>query len=135
MRVFCAKILLLLAILCPLKVFALTPEPRLTDDAQEQLAMKIFLEVRCLTCQGQVIENSDSEFAYEMRQLIRRKISENKNPDQIKDELVQQFGADILINPQTNKQNALLWILPLLFSGAIAIIFLKFHFSQNSQKQ
>ncbi len=131
MKTFCAKTLILLIILYPLKVFALAPEPRLTNEEQEKLAMKIFLEVRCLTCQGQVIENSDSEFSYEMRQLIRRKISENKNPDQIKNELVNQFGADILINPQANKENALLWILPLLFSGVVAVFFLKLNSSKK----
>lgn len=76
--------------------FALSPEEKLPNQKQEERAMNLFLQVRCLVCQGQVIENSDSEFSFQMRALIREKIAEGKSDEEIKDELVLKFGDDIL---------------------------------------
>ncbi len=95
--------------------FALSPEQRLQDQSLEERAMKMFLEVRCLTCEGQVIENSDSEFSYEMRQLIRKEISNGKNDQEIRKILINQFGPDILLESKYNR-NLVLWILPFIFA-------------------
>ncbi len=100
---------------------ALAPEKHLADEKQEQRAVKLFLEVRCLVCGGQVIENSNTEFSFAMRQLIRQKISENKSNKEIKTELIKEFGEDILIEPSL-KGSFLLWSLPIIF--AIAIVFI-----------
>ena len=103
--------------------FALAPEKRLPNEAQEQRAMNLFLTVRCLVCEGQVIESSSTEFSFEMRQLIRKKILEGKKDGEIKQELVQQFGDDILTEPNTKHGGFLLWLLPAIFiiAGGIAI--------------
>ncbi len=99
-------------------VLALAPENHLADEIQEQRAMKLFLEVRCLVCQGQVIENSNTEFSLEMRKLIRQKIHDGKSDDEIRDDLVQEFGSDILVYSGFRKNDFLLWLLPL----ALAIL-------------
>src|SRR3989338_3835817 len=78
--------------------YALSPEKRLDDEVQEQRAMNLFLQVRCLVCNGQVIENSDTEFAFQMRKIIREKIVTGKSDEEIKEELIRKFGKDILIN-------------------------------------
>lgn len=104
--------------------FALAPENHLADETQEQRAMKLFLEVRCLVCHGQVIENSSTEFAFEMRKLIRQKISNGKNDKEIKAELVKEFGNDILVYSDFGKNNFLLWLLPAALAITIpALIF------------
>lgn len=103
--------------------FALSPEPHLKNEAQEQRAQSLFLEVRCLVCQGQVIENSDTEFSYEMRQLIRKKIKAGKTTQEIKNELTTEFGQDILISTDPNKNNLLLWLLPIIFAIFLLINF------------
>jgi cytochrome c-type biogenesis protein CcmH len=114
MRNFLASLFLLFAIS---NSYALSLEPRIPDNSQEQRAMKLFLEVRCLVCEGQVIENSDTAFSFEMRKLIRRKILEGKNDNEIKSELIEEFGEDILTN--SKKSDFLLWLLPLIFAAAI----------------
>ncbi len=96
-----------------LNSFALTPENRLTDESQEQRAMKLFLEVRCLVCEGQVIENSNTEFSFEMRKLIREKIESGKSDEEIKSDLIKEFGKDILTYSDFGKSDFLLWLLPL----------------------
>lgn len=98
--------------------FALSPELRLTNEIEESRAQKLFLEVRCLVCEGQVIENSDTEFSREMRQLIRKKISSGKSDNKIKSDLVNEFGDDILITPSPKSAYGfLLWLLPIVFAG------------------
>ncbi len=118
MRNFLASLFLLCVIS---NSYALSPEPRISDDAQEQRAMKLFLEVRCLVCEGQVIENSDTAFSFEMRKLIRRKILEGKSDSEIKAELIAEFGEDILTN--SKKSDFLLWLLPLIFTAIIGRVF------------
>jgi len=98
---FLLKIFLLFLFLTP--AYALSPESRLNDEKLEERAMNLFLEVRCLVCNGQVIENSDSEFSFQMRKLIREKIAEGKSDEEIKSELVEKFGDDILTTSNSSK--------------------------------
>lgn len=116
----------ILTLLFSLNSFALAPENHLADEAQEQRALKLFLEVRCLVCHGQVIENSSTEFAFEMRKLIRQKISDGKSDEQIRAELVKEFGEDILVYSAFGKNNFLLWLLPIILSIAVPIAFIKY---------
>ena len=102
--------------------FALSPETHLADEAQEQRARNLFLEVRCLVCEGQVIESSNTEFSLEMRKLIRRKILEGKSDEEIKTELVQEFGEDILTEISQKNNGFLLWLLPLVFGAGIGVV-------------
>ena len=104
--------------------FALSPETHLADEAQEQRARNLFLEVRCLVCEGQVIESSATEFSFEMRKLIRKKITEGKSDQEIKAELVTEFGEDILTSTDFGKNNFMLWLLPLLFAVFLLVKFI-----------
>ena len=103
---------------------ALRPENHLLQPEEER-AHNLFLQVRCPTCSGQVIESSDSEIAYQLRKLIREKIADGLNDEQIKFYLINEFGADIITSPALNSSNLLLWLLPIIFFiiGAIIIIF------------
>ncbi len=126
MKSFLNKILLFLFLftsLYPCFSSALSPEDKLFDDSQEQRAMKLFLQIRCLVCDGQVIESSDTEFSFEMRRLVRGKIVEGKTDEEIKKELVQEFGETILVNPQFGSiSGILLWIVPLIFALTLALL-------------
>lgn len=124
MKVFLSKIVFLLFVFS--SAYALSPETRLADDAQEQRAMSLFLQVRCLVCGGQVIENSNTEFSFEMRKLIRQEISAGKSNEEIKAELVKKFGEDILVSPNFKSSSGfLLWFLPLIFAAVALVIIRK----------
>ena len=81
--------------------FALSTENRLTDPALEARAMNLFLIVKCMVCNGQVIENSDTKFAHDLRQYIRQKIIDGLSDEEIKIILAEKFGDDILMEPKT----------------------------------
>ena len=100
---------------------ALNPEVRLSNPDDENRAMNLFLQVRCLVCNGQVIENSDSKFAFDVRALIREQISQGKSDDDIKENLVATFGEDILNQPK----NSSILLLALISLGLSGIIFFR----------
>ena len=100
---------------------ALNPEARLSNPEDENRAMNLFLQVRCLVCNGQVIENSDSKFAFDVRSLIREQISQGKTDDDIKENLVATFGEDILNQPK----NSSILLLALISLGLSGIIFFR----------
>jgi cytochrome c-type biogenesis protein CcmH len=124
---FFIKILFFLGIFFVNSVFliysaqALNPEIRLSNPDDENRAMNLFLQVRCLVCNGQVIENSDSKFAFDVRSLIREQISQGKSDDDIKENLVATFGEDILNQPK----NSSILLLTLISLGLSAVIFFK----------
>ncbi len=118
------KIILAILLLISTNALALSPEVRLENEKLEARAMELFLEVKCLTCNGQVIENSESEFAFQMRNLIRQKISAGKSNEEIKNELSAEFGEDILTSSKDNKLGAIALFLIILAALAI-FIFIK----------
>ena len=112
--------IIILAIILPIKLLAIAPEEHLKDDLQEERAVKLFLKIRCLTCQGQLIESSDSDFALQIRNLVREQISEGFNDEQIINNLIAEFGESIISdNIMHNKiiaKNLIIWLLQLIFS-------------------
>jgi cytochrome c-type biogenesis protein CcmH len=113
------KLRLLLALILSsffcLQSLALAPEQRLENDNDEKRAFNLFTEVKCLVCEAQTIDSSSSEFAYQLRQLIRQKILDHKSDEQIKAELIDEFGDDVINSSGLNQRNYLLWLLPALF--------------------
>jgi len=82
---------------------------------QEERAHNLFLQIKCLVCKGQVIENSDAQIAFDLRQLIRDKISQGATDKEIKDFLIKDYGAGILTSPPLNQETLFLWLAPVVF--------------------
>jgi cytochrome c-type biogenesis protein CcmH len=80
-------------------------------------------EVMCPIC-GTLLEESQSPQAERERELIRRLIDEGKDKEQIKDELVAEYGSNVLATPSGSGFDLLAWLVPgigiLLAAGAIA---------------
>jgi cytochrome c-type biogenesis protein CcmH len=103
---------------------ALSPENRLADETQEQRARELFLQVKCLTCNGQVIDSSDSDFAYKLRAFIRNEITNNKTDNEIKQQLIENFGQKILLT-SNKKIYFILIFLPVIVACTFLIFFRK----------
>ena len=93
----------------------------LTDPAQEARAMTLGNEIRCVVCQSQSINDSQADMAYDLRQLVRDKISAGWNDRHILDYVRARYGDFILLNPPFQTNTFLLWFSPLFFIGAAAI--------------
>ena len=88
------------------------------------LVDKISKNLRCLICQGQSVYDSQSDFALSMKILIKKKINEEKNENEIYDFLKNKYGDWIVYDPEINKNTILLWVIPLILFifGGILII-------------
>ena len=93
---------------------------------------KITKNLRCLICQGQSVYDSDSEFAISLKLVVKNKIKQGLDEDQIYKFLTNKYGEWILYDPQLNKNTYFLWLLPLfLFLIGGRIIFKLFIIKKN----
>ena len=69
-------------------------------------------EVMCTIC-GTALQLSDSPQAERERAFINRLIAEGKTKDEIKDALVDEYGAAVLAVPKGEGFNLTAWILPI----------------------
>jgi cytochrome c-type biogenesis protein CcmH len=87
---------------------------QLPDAGQEAKARDLMLTIRCIVCQGQSIADSDAELAGDMRSLVRTRIAQGETPDQIKQWLIDRYGAFITYEPPLAPITWPLWLAPLL---------------------
>ena len=121
------KILLItfVLLLSPLNAFSIEPDEILSDSKLENRARNLSKGIRCLVCQNQSIDDSDSELAKDLRKIIRIKIVEGKKDKEINDFLVEKYGNFILMKPPFYSETFLLWSSPfiIVFFGFIIIFF------------
>ena len=84
---------------------------------------KISKNIRCLICQGQSIDDSNSDFAINIKYVILKKLNEGSSEDEIYDFLKSKYGDWIVYKPEFKLYNLLLWLIPyfVFFIGGILI--------------
>jgi cytochrome c-type biogenesis protein CcmH len=102
-RRLAATAVAVLALLAP-AVVAAAPQPRTNLADIED-------EVMCTVC-GTLLELSDSPQANEERTFIRHRIARGETKDQIKDELVAQFGPRVLALPPASGFDLSAYVVP-----------------------
>jgi cytochrome c-type biogenesis protein CcmH len=85
------------------------------DPAVEARVNKLAEELRCLTCMGQSIADSQSSFSSDMKREIRAMIVAGKNDKEIMEFMVQRYGDFVLYRPPVKNTTWLLWGGPFLF--------------------
>jgi cytochrome c-type biogenesis protein CcmH len=79
-------------------------------------------EIMCPTCHT-TLDQSDAAIATRIEVYMRRRIAEGATENQIKAELVTQFGTAILAAPPKHGFDLLAWVLPFAgLAGAAAVI-------------
>ena len=78
-----------------------------------------FKTIRCLVCEGQSIQESDTEFAINLKEQIRIKNNSGMSLNEINQELIEIYGEQISFNP--SKNHFLLWLMPIIL---LLIIFM-----------
>ena len=93
---------------------------QLPDPKQEAQAKALMEELRCLVCQGQSIADSDAELAGDMRALVRQRIADGEEPEEVRAWLVQRYGDWVSYRPPVEPVTWPLWAAPilLLLAGA-----------------
>ena len=84
---------------------------------------KISKNIRCLICQGQSIDDSNSDFAINIKYVILKKLNEGSSENEIYDYLKSKYGDWIIYKPEFKLYNLLLWLIPyfIFFIGGILI--------------
>ncbi len=85
---------------------------------------QITKNLRCLICQGQSVYDSQSDFAVSMKIVVKNKIDEGKEEEEIYDYLKNKYGEWIVYEPELNQNTFLLWSIPLIlfaFGGLLII--------------
>ncbi|CAN7287785.1 cytochrome c-type biogenesis protein [Aminobacter sp. LjRoot7] len=104
---------------------AVKPSEMLADPKLEARARLLSEELRCMVCQNQSIDESDAELAGDLRVLLRERLLAGDSDEQVMAYIVSRYGEFVLLKPQFNLRNALLWGTPvLLLFGGGAFVFL-----------
>jgi cytochrome c-type biogenesis protein CcmH/NrfF len=75
-------------------------------------------EVMCLVCGVLLDEAPDSPQAQQEVAFIRKRIAAGETKDQIKDDLVAEYGDNVLAEPSTSGFDLMAWVIP---AGAILL--------------
>jgi len=112
--------------------FAVEPDEILQDQKLELRARDISKNIRCMICQNQSIDESNAPLARDLRILIRNKIKEGNNNEEIYIFLTDRYGDFILLKPPLKLSTLALWFLPFIFF--IVGIFIVFWHNKKSKK-
>lgn len=89
---------------------------------------EISQNIKCLVCQNQSIDESNSEIAKDLKVLIKDKLKDGVTDEEIYKFLRDRYGDTILLKPPLETNTILLWFLPfiiLVFGSFFVIRFFK----------
>ena len=112
--------------------YTVEPNEILENQKQEFRARNISKNIRCMVCQNQSIDDSNSPLAKDLRILIRNKIKDGKKDEEIYKFLTDRYGEFILLKPLFKLNTLALWLLPFLF--VLIGIFIVFFHNNKSKK-
>ena len=105
--------------------FAVEPSEILSDTRLENRARNLSSNIRCLVCQNENIDSSESEFAKDLRLSIRDQLVKGYTDDEIEKFLVSKYGTYILFKPEFSGYNIFLYLFgPFVFIfGFIVVLY------------
>ena len=95
---------------------AVNPTEMLGNDLLEKRARHISKDIRCVVCQNQSIDDSDSPLARDLRVLIRQRLVEGDTDQEVISYLVSRYGDFILLTPPVKGATLFLWFGPVVFA-------------------
>lgn len=95
--------------------FAVEPDEILSDSKLENRAREISANIRCVVCQNEPIDSSNSGVARDLRILIRERLSAGDSDAEVLDFLVRRYGDFVLFKPPLKYTTYVLWFSPVIF--------------------
>ncbi|MDO9454418.1 MAG: cytochrome c-type biogenesis protein CcmH [Stagnimonas sp.] len=123
------KRLLVLLMFWAVAVQAQTPG---LDAAQEVRYHQLINELRCLVCQNQTIAESTAPLALDLKEQVRKQLSEGKSNTEITRYLTDRYGDFVLYRPPFKANTLLLWAGP--FVLLLAALIWAVRFMRGSRK-
>ena len=97
-----------------LPAFAVSPDEVLADPALEARARALSVQLRCLVCQNQSIDDSNAPLARDLRVLVRKRLEAKDSDEAVMNYIVARYGDFVLLKPPMKSSTLLLWLTPLL---------------------
>ena len=119
---------LISALLLALSLFAspaaaVLPDEILDDPALESRARELSLELRCLVCQNQSIDDSNAELARDLRLLVRERLIAGDTNEEAMAYIRARYGDFVLLRPPVQRSTYLLWFGPIgIVIAGVAIV-------------
>jgi cytochrome c-type biogenesis protein CcmH len=103
---------------------AVEPDEMLADPALEARARALTLELRCVVCQNQSVDDSDAPLAKDIRVLVRERIMAGDSDDAVRAFIVARYGKYVLLRPPLDGDTVMLWFGPVaLLAAALALAY------------
>jgi cytochrome c-type biogenesis protein CcmH len=91
------------------------------SETVSQRVDRIARDVRCPSCSGLSVAESDAPTAVAVRQLITDRVRDGRSDGSIETELVHSYGSGILLRPPATGVGAVVWVVPAV-AGAVGVI-------------
>ena len=123
-RLFISACLVFTLLLSAPPAFSVEPDEILQDQALEKRARGISLQLRCLVCQNQSIDDSNAGLAKDLRILVRQRLTKGDTDTQVMDFIVARYGEYVLLKPVFALHTLVLWLsAPLLLLITVFAMF------------
>lgn len=115
--------LLAVLLLCATSAYAVEPNEILDDPVMEKRAREIGKSLRCVVCQNQAIDDSNSDLARDMRVLVRKRLMAGSADSEVIEYMVSRYGDYVLLQPPMKATTYVLWFAPggFILIGVFAI--------------
>ena len=97
--------------------------PSIVYEDNDSRYEKLSKSLLCPVCQGETLFDSPSEYADDMRDVLKEQIANGLSDEQIMSYWTLRFGERINTNPQDT--NPFLLLIPIFFGALFAYIFYK----------
>ncbi|MCC6318471.1 MAG: cytochrome c-type biogenesis protein CcmH [Gemmatimonadaceae bacterium] len=100
------------------------------DSTLDRVAREVSSGLRCPVCQGLSIQDSPADLAVEMKHLVREQLAQGRTPDQVRAYFIEKYGEWVLLEPEPQGFNLLVYALPLLLltaGGYVVVRFVRRH--------
>ena len=88
-------------------------EGQIDDPVLKEKFLDAAKELRCPTCTGLSVLESDAEFSVQIKQQVKEQVTAGKTTEEIRSYFVQRYGPWILREPPNHGFNAFAWIFPI----------------------
>ena len=94
------------------------------DDLDARLE-RLAQELRCVVCQNQSLAESNAPLAVDLKRHLREGLAAGRSEEELRQELVQRYGEQVLYRPQLRTGTAALWFGPLALLAVGLAVYLR----------
>jgi cytochrome c-type biogenesis protein CcmH len=100
------------------------PAAATPDTAVERKVRDVASMLRCPVCLNLSVQDSPSELARDMRDLVRERITRGEGEQQVLAYFVQRYGEWVLMKPPAHGVSLFVWVLPavMVVGGSVVVV-------------